>query len=300
MSLVVQVATSTMLADLDESLRTLLGEGLSDHGFDRIEIAFDAPSKEWSGGLSAPAVNVFLYDLRESKDHRQRTIDERRSANGAFDSRPPLVLECSYAITAWAKDVTDEHRLLSQALAILYAFPKLPLEVQPARLRDGSQRFPITTKVGHARGEGKSDFWSAVGGHYKVSLDLVCTLTVEPGVVRERGPQVRSTAVRVGESGNAKRGVVELHRFGGRLVDPAGDALANAWIALPETGRFTETDDDGEFRFERVPPGEHRCVARTSDGDEIELSVTVPGTTGDLVADTATAGKGRKPVKGRR
>lgn len=294
MSLVVQVATSTMLADLDESLRTLLSDGLGDHGFDRVEIAFDAPAKDWSGGLSAPTLNVFLYDLRESKDHRRRTIDERRIASGgAFDSRPPLVLECSYAITAWTKDVQDEHRLLSQALAILYAFPKLPLEVQPARLRDGSQRFPITTKVGQARGEGKSDFWSAVGGQYKVSLDLVCTLTCEPGVVRERGPEVRSTAVRVGESGNAARSVTELHRFGGRLVDDHGEPLADAWVALPDAGKFTEADDGGNFRFDTVAPGKHRFVARTADGREFDLEVTVPGTTGDLVASTA----GRAPAK---
>ena len=82
MALVVDVPLNTMLADLDESLRTLLQRELGRHGFDNVEVAFEAPAKDWSSQLSSPTVNLFLYDLRESKDHRHRAIDERR---GPFD-----------------------------------------------------------------------------------------------------------------------------------------------------------------------------------------------------------------------
>ena len=59
------VPLNTMLADLDEALRALLRRELAEHGFEGVEVVFDAPTKEWSASLSAPTVNLFLYDLRE-------------------------------------------------------------------------------------------------------------------------------------------------------------------------------------------------------------------------------------------
>lgn len=294
MPVVVQMSSTTMLADLDESLRELLQSSLRDHGFDRVDIAFDAPNREWSGQLSAPTLNAFLYDLRESSDNRRRTIDERRGPNGAFDSRPPLVLECSYAITAWTRNVEDEHRLLSQALAILYAFPRLPEEVQPARLRDGSQRFPITTRVGQARGEGKSDFWSAVGGQYKASIDYIVTLTVEPGAALERGPQVRQQVVRVRDRDLPSVGTTELHRTTGLVVDASGEPQPDAWVVLPEVGRHAVTDAAGRFLFDRVPPGTHLCRARTAAGDDGEVQLTIPGAAVDVIIGPAKRAKAAK------
>ena len=49
MARVVDVPLNTAMADLDEALRTLLKRELARHGFEGVEIAFDAPSKEWSG-----------------------------------------------------------------------------------------------------------------------------------------------------------------------------------------------------------------------------------------------------------
>ena len=41
-----------------------------------------------------------------------------------FEGRPPMVMECSYAVTAWTQAVEDEHRLLSQVLSIFFAYPR--------------------------------------------------------------------------------------------------------------------------------------------------------------------------------
>src|SRR5579859_6026862 len=61
MALVVDVPLNTAIADLDEGLRLLLRRELGRHGFEGVEIAFDAPAREWSGKLSAPTVDLFLY-----------------------------------------------------------------------------------------------------------------------------------------------------------------------------------------------------------------------------------------------
>ena len=91
-----------------------------------------------------------------------------------------MVMECSYAVTAWTQAVEDEHRLLSQVLAILFAYPQIPEERLNGRLVGGAQPWPIKGRIGQGKGE-KADFWSAVGGQYKVSLDYVVRLSVESG-----------------------------------------------------------------------------------------------------------------------
>ena len=144
MATIIQVPINTMLADLDESLRTLLKRELDRHGFDGIEIVFEAPDKEWAASLSTPAVNLFMYDIREAKDYRPIEWDERTTPEGhTFDVRPPLRIDASYAVTAWTRAVEDEHRLLSQTMAVLYAYPTLPDEVLTSALSNGSQRFPL-------------------------------------------------------------------------------------------------------------------------------------------------------------
>jgi hypothetical protein len=151
--LTVEVPLNTMLADLDETLRGMLKTELERHGFEGIEIAFDAPTREWSGQLSAPAVNLFLYDMRESDEDRPSGWTKQRVGDEFVEAPPPLVMEVSYSITAWAQAVEDEHRLLSQVLAVLYAYPNLPEDALNGRLRNGSQTMTIKTKIGQAKGD---------------------------------------------------------------------------------------------------------------------------------------------------
>src|SRR4051794_6341633 len=88
-ALVVTVPLNTMLADVDETLRSLLKRELERHGFDGVEIAFDAPAREWSGQLSSPTVNLFLYALRESQEggRTSGSTTGRRTATRARSGR---------------------------------------------------------------------------------------------------------------------------------------------------------------------------------------------------------------------
>jgi hypothetical protein len=295
MPLLVDVPLNTMLADLDESLRALLKRELGRHGFDGAEVSFDAPSRDWSAKLTGPTVDLFLYDLQESADHRQRQIEDR-GRHAAHQVRPPLIVNCSYAVTAWTQDVQDEHRLLSQVLAILYAYPRLPSDALHERLRNGSQRYPVTGRVGQAKAEGKADFWNAVGGQYKPSLEYVVTLSCDAGAVYERGPEVRSSVVRTEMIDAAPGTSVELARAGGVVRDPDGRPVANVWVTLPELGRWASTDTDGGFALDRVPPGRHRIVARSATGAEAEGELAVPGPALELVVG-ATGAKRRRRAR---
>src|SRR3954447_21159991 len=264
-----------MLADLDETLRSLLKEELERHGFEGVDIAFDAPARDWSGQLSKPTVNLFLYDLREAELQRSSEWSRVKKDGRRIESRPPMIVECSYAVTAWTQAVEDEHRLLSQVLAILFAYPQLPVERLNGRLQNGSQPWPIKGRIGQGKGE-KSDFWTAVGGQYKVSLDYVARLSVESGAKKERGPEVRTQTVRTSLSDAPKRTVLEMHRSTGKVKDSNGQPLADVWVTLPDVGSLAVSGEDGQFRFDRLPPGRHRLLARAPDGTEAIAEFEVP------------------------
>jgi hypothetical protein len=292
MSLVVDVPLNTVIADLDEALRRLLRRELERHGFDGVEVAFDAPSKEWSGKLTVPTVDLFLYDLREATERAEVSPTESRTNGRAIVSPPPLRLELTYATTAWTKAVEDEHRLLSQVLAILYSYARLPADVFARPPAEGSALAEVETGVGRPREE-KADFWTAVGGQYKVSIDLVAHVTIASGATYVRGPEVRTQTVRTLNRDAPVSTMTELHRIGGRVLDPEGQPIVNAWVALPDAGRWTATGADGRFRIDRVPAGEHRAVVRTVDAQEVDASVTVPGAPPDIVLGAKRSRRGK-------
>ena len=282
MAQAIDVPLNTAIADLDEALRLLLRRELGRHGFEGVEIAFDAPSKEWSSKLTSPTVDLFLYDLREAGERAELTPTERRANGAATITAPPLHLELSYAVTAWTKAVEDEHRLLSQVLAILFSHRRLPADVLEGLLDDGIGLRNAETSVGRPREE-KSDFWTSVGGQYKASIDFVVHITVESGASTTRGPEVRTQTIRTGMIDGRPGTMVELHRLGGTIRDGNGAPVADTWVILPETGRWTATNREGRFIVERLEPGIHALVARTVHGKEVKATVSVPGERVDLV-----------------
>jgi hypothetical protein len=284
------IPLNTMLADLDESLKALMQEELGRHGFELVQIAFDAPTKEWASTLSAPTLNLFLYDIREAKEHRPVDWESRLEEDGRrFELRPPLRVDVAYAVTAWTRNVEDEHRMLSQALSILFAFPILPRDELTGSLRNGSQRFPLHTRIAQERSDGGSNFWTAVGGQYKASLDYVVTLSCEPGTRIERGPEVRTQTLRTMRAGSEETTREDHHRFGGTVRDENGDPVPGAWVGLPESGRFAIADSRGSFIIEHVPLGGQKLVVRGPDGAEQEAQVDVPGSRVDIVLGASAA-----------
>lgn len=288
MSITHTVPANTMIADLDESLRDLLVRELGVLGFDTIDVVFEAPSREWAAKLVRPTVNVFLVDLRRSERPARKGSATVSAAPGqAVEQIEPLRVDLVYAITAWAPKVIDEHRLLSQVMAVLYTFPRLDDHLVP-RLRDGSQAYPVeATVAGGLRTEQRSDFWRSVGGEFKPALDYVVTLALESGLRSMRGPAVRTTTIRT-ELQEARRGTtLELHNVGGAVVDDAGEPVADAWIAVPGQGRLALTDAEGRFTLVRMPAGKHVVRARGPEGGDAELEVTIPGPPVDLTLGPA-------------
>jgi hypothetical protein len=74
-----------------------------------------------------------------------------------------------------------------------------------------------------------------------------------------------------------------------------GEPVADAWVALPDLGRFASTNQDGQFMFDRMRHGDHRVLARTAAGEEASGTATVPG--GGVDLELGGGGRKRSPAK---
>ncbi|HEY0637301.1 MAG TPA: DUF4255 domain-containing protein [Pseudonocardiaceae bacterium] len=177
-----------MIHEVDEALRRLVRD-VALRGTD-IEVAFDAPTKDWAARRNAPTVNVYLYDIREDLRRRHRGMLNEYGANGRVTARhlPPRHIKLSYLVTAWTQRPEDEHRLLSSLLGSL-----LPHEAVPPGLLDGSLAalglpVPMTVALPPPEDRAFADVWTALGGELKPSLDVVVSAPVESGRSVAAGP----------------------------------------------------------------------------------------------------------------
>jgi Pvc16 N-terminal domain/Carboxypeptidase regulatory-like domain len=276
-ALVTTISLNTSLADLDEFLRILLRQELSATGFDTIEVAFDAPNRDWASRLTQPTVNLFLYELRENRKRRQAHWDGATDGSPNL-SRPPLWLDVSYTLTAFSTAVEDEHRLMSQAITALAAYPQLPTDQFAGPLSALAQQYgPLITRVGDPEHDARPDFWVAVGGPYKVAFNYIVTLPFPSGGVFHRGPPVRRQQLVVDDLVTRRPAVEERAQMGGTVLDAGGAPVAGAWVVVPAVGRVAETDDLGHFVLPALPAGTYAISARDQSGRQTTGQFELPG-----------------------
>ena len=112
-----------MIEDLSKSINALLAYELLTPGQEiipNLSISFAQPDQNFPpASVTKPAVNVFLYDIREDlKLRHNEWLNYQSIAPAGYEvRRQPLLIECSYLITAWSDSVTatanDEHTVLS-------------------------------------------------------------------------------------------------------------------------------------------------------------------------------------------
>jgi len=179
-----------MIHDVDESLRALVKrDAVNGSG---VEIAFDAPTKEWVARRNAPVVDLYLYDIREDTTRRQTSWEDVRDEAGRVTGRrlPPRRYRLSYLVTAWTARPEDEHRLLSSLLACFVQHEYMPAELLAGSLSGEATPVLITVALPPAEDRSIADTWSAMGGELKPSLDLVVTAPMNIDRALAAGPPV--------------------------------------------------------------------------------------------------------------
>jgi hypothetical protein len=166
-----------MIHDVDESLRALVRRDALNGSGTSVEIAFDAPTKDWVARRNSPMVNLYLYDIREDTTRRQTSWEDVKDESGRVIERrlPPRRYRLSYIVTAWTQRPEDEHRLLSSMLACFVRHEFMPAELLAGTLERETIPVLLTVALPPTEDRSIADVWSAMGGELKPSLDLVVT-----------------------------------------------------------------------------------------------------------------------------
>jgi hypothetical protein len=183
-----------VIDDLDRTLEELLVRGLPQGLVEQVTISFATPNDQFPPtSVSLPAVDLFLYDVRENRELRSAEwVTERRADGSATQQRQPVRIDCSYLVTAWPSEgsntaALDEHRLLGEVMKVLLRYPLLPEPVLQGALRSQPFAPPTSTlQPGHLQNLG--EFWQALGGRPKAALNYTVTMALQVAPPEEMDP----------------------------------------------------------------------------------------------------------------
>jgi hypothetical protein len=248
-----------MIQEVDESLRALVKrEALNGS---KAEIAFDAPTREWASRRNAPAVDLYLYDIREDLERREVMLENVRGTDGFVVSRqpPPRRFKLSYLVTAWTQRPEDEHRLLSSLLACFLAHQEIPEDLLVGSLAELGDTVLVSIGLPPPQDRSISDVWSALGGELKPSLDLVINAPVPVNVSIPAGPPVleepRFTFVR--PNGGTQTAVAsERVGKGKRAAAASGSAKPESTSEPPASAKPAAEAESHAASARRLKPGE--------------------------------------------
>jgi Pvc16 N-terminal domain len=246
-----------MIQDVDAALEALVRRDALNGS--RVEVLFDAPTKDWVARRNAPTVDLYLYDIREELNRREVAWGEVRDETGRVTERrpPSRRFRLSYLVTAWTQRPEDEHRLLSSLLTAFIATEALSPDLFTGPLKDAS--VPVIVRVALPPSEDRSiaDVWTAMGGELKPSLDIQVIAPVEvrrsvaAGAPVLEGPSLRirgaggaagsagagpATAAEAAAARAAGRGGRMVGRYGSRPLGPGDTAVQDETVTPEQPG----------------------------------------------------------------
>lgn len=271
-----------MFADLDETIRQLLIKEVP-LDLSEVDVSFDAPDRDWSGRLSRPTINCFLYDIRENLDLRAVDFETMRSNGKATSTtkRVPARVDATYQITIWARAPEDEHHLLWRVLVVLFRNPVLTENILQGSLKN--QLFATPTKViqpNQARAN-PAELWQSIDNRIRPALTYTVTVPLDPEI-EFTAPMVFTRRMRIFGS-DAVAPAAEAIQISGRVHLGASkdDVVPGATVRLRESGAEYVTDAQGRFAF-RVLEGKQHLTVVTPDGKEVTREIAVPADEYDL------------------
>ena len=177
-----------MINELDETLKTLLRRDLPQILAEQVHISFATPDDQFPPqSVTLPAIDLFLYDVRENVELRTNEVYvERRGDGTAVRAQAPARVDFSYLITAWPSasvpdPAEDEHRLLGEVMRVLLRYRTIPEDVLQGALKDQSLPLPASS-LQPGRLQSLGEFWQALGGKPKAALNYQVTLSIDTAV----------------------------------------------------------------------------------------------------------------------
>ena len=271
-----------MIHDLDETIKDILAnQGKLNSG--EIDIAFDQPTGDWAATLSRPTINLYLYDIRENTELRNRNTHIERDGKTGRHVFPPRRVDLSYLITVWARNPEDEHQLLWRVLHTLSKVKGIEPEDSKGQVRLQPQKMPVKVALPSDAVRNMPDLWGVMENQLKPSINLVITVALDLEEVIE-SPLVLTTEIKIGQF-EEKHELTAIssttYHIGGYVH--AGDALIpRAEVFLLDTGASVRTDDEGRYVFAYMREGDYEVEVSAEGRKAKQFKITVPAENYDL------------------
>ena len=246
-----------MLIFLLQTLAEILAGGTSLPSTKQIDFGHPSNRREEA---TEPILNVYVYDIRESKQlqHSGRQLERNKtgSMQGATVGWPPTWFDISLLLTAWDKSTLGEHHLLTEALTVLLRHRSLREEFLIAELR-GYGNLSMTVSLEPAIEIGS--LWSALTVPLRPALFVTVTIPFEAqsrsaSLVWER---IVSLKDKEPSSGSAKVITKQVSIAGIVKNSVTKLPLAATNISVIGTQKLTVSTAEGLFFFEDLHPGSY-------------------------------------------
>lgn len=192
-----------MIKDLDETLNALLKTGVPSALGDQVQVSFATPDDQFPPqSVMLPAIDLFLYDIRENLDLRSNEVFYERLSDGtATRTLAPIRVDFSYLITAWPSEsvpdpAEDEHYMLGEVMRVLLKHKVIPEDLLQGELIDQHPPLPVTS-LQPGKLQSLGEFWQAMGGKPKAALNYQVTLSVDIAKA-EQVPLVTDKTIKLG------------------------------------------------------------------------------------------------------
>jgi hypothetical protein len=156
------------------------------------DISFESPDADWSGALTRPTVNLFLFDIARAAQ-QSMAIPPRRDQGGVLvQERPAPCVAFSYLLSTWGGDVREEHQLLGEAIRAVLRTSTLNPGLENQDLPG-----PIQLSLSEAKDLRTRDLWSGLGGRPRAGLVLEAITAVPLGRPTPLAPPVETVRAEV-------------------------------------------------------------------------------------------------------
>jgi hypothetical protein len=211
-----------VIAETDQALALVLKTRVI--GNAAITIAFDQPSRPWIQALKGPAVNLFLFDIKENLLRRDVMYEKVLGAEGAVVARrpPPPRFDLHYTVSAWAPAVLVEHKILAAVLRCFGSMTTLPREALPAPLA----ALPYQTLVATESGAKRTVFLN-LGGELKAGFELTVTVPMPDLPDVPAAPPVQQARVAVNPVATADQARAAMARETIKIITPTTETGAH-------------------------------------------------------------------------
>lgn len=154
-------------------------------------MTFETPSEDWEKSVKRPAISCFLHRVVEDIGRRPSDWLDERGADGRVGARQPPVrhYQLHYQVSAWAKSIDEEHRLLGRVMEACLSGEAVEAPHRAGVLEDEVQPLLIRLGVPMADpGPQPHDLWTSLGLPLRASLDLTLVAPLRPAVNTDIAP----------------------------------------------------------------------------------------------------------------